>query len=56
MGYNLNLNGDRINCFRIESDPNKGGQLARRGSHIELKLKFGQKRNYGKKKSPFSWF
>ena len=55
MGYNLNLNGDKIICFGLESDPNKGGHVAQRGPHIQLKLKFGQKRNYGKK-SPFSWF
>ena len=45
MGYNLNLNGDEINRFGLESDPNKGGLVARRGPHIQLKLKLGQKRN-----------
>ena len=45
MGYNLNLKGDEINCFRLELDPNEGGHMAQRGPHIQLKLKFGQKRN-----------
>ena len=45
MGYNLNLNGDKINRFRPELDPNEGGHVARRGPHIQLKLKLGQKRN-----------
>ena len=45
MGYNLNLNGDEINRFESESDPNEGGHMARRGPHIQLKLKLGQKRN-----------
>ena len=31
MGYNLNLNGDEINCFGPESDLNEGGHVARRG-------------------------
>ena len=41
--------------FGPESDLNKGGHLAQRGPHIQLKLKLGQKRNWGKK-SLFSWF
>ena len=41
MGYNLNFKGDEINCFGLESDPNKGGHVARRGPHIQLKLKLG---------------
>ena len=45
MGYNLNLNRDEINCFELESDPNEGGQVARRGPHIQLKLKLKHKRN-----------
>ena len=45
MGYNLNLNGDEINRFGLESDPNEGGHVARRGPHIQFKLKLGQKRN-----------
>ena len=45
MGCNLNLNGDEINRFRLESDPNEGGHVARREPHIQLKLKLGQKRN-----------
>ena len=45
MGYNLNLNGDEINRFEPESDTSKGGHVARRGPHIQLKLKLGQKRN-----------
>ena len=45
MEYNLNLNGNKINRFGPESDPNKGGHLARREPHIQLKLKLGQKRN-----------
>ena len=45
MGYNLNLNGDEINFFGPKSDPNVGGHVARRGPHIQLKLKLGQKRN-----------
>ena len=45
MGYNLNLNEDEINRFRPESDSNEGGHMARRGPHIQLKLKLGQKRN-----------
>ena len=45
MGYNLNLNEDEINRCEPESDPNEGGQVARRGPHIQLKLKLGQKRN-----------
>ena len=55
MGYNLNLKGDGINCFGLESDPNEGGHVARRGLHIQLKLELGQKRNWGKN-SPISWF
>ena len=49
MRYNLNLNGDEINLFGPESDLNKGGHVTRRGPLIQLKLKLGQKRNYGKK-------
>ena len=45
MGYNLNLNGDEINHFGPESDLNKGGHVARRGPHIQVKLKLGQKGN-----------
>ena len=45
MGYNLNLKGDEINCYGSKSDPNKGGHMARRGPHIQLKLKFGKNRN-----------
>ena len=45
MGNNLNSNGDEINPYGQESDPNKGGHVARRGPHIQLKLKLGQKRN-----------
>ena len=45
MGYKLNLNGDEINHFRLESNPNKGGHVAQRGPHIQLKLELGQKRN-----------
>ena len=45
MGYNLNLNGDVINLFRPKSDPNEGGHMARRGPHVQLKLKLGQKGN-----------
>ena len=45
MRYNLNMNGDEINSFMPESNPNEGGQVARRGSHIQLKHKLGQKRN-----------
>ena len=45
MGYKFNLNGDEINRFMPESDPNEGGHVARHGPHIQLKLKLGQKRN-----------
>ena len=45
MKYNLNLNGDEINRFGTESDSNEGGHVARRGPHIQLKLKLGQRRN-----------
>ena len=45
MGYNLNLNGDEINSFGLESDLNEGGHVARFGPHIQFKLKLGQKRN-----------
>ena len=45
MGYNLNLNGDKINRFGQKSNPNEGGHMARRGPHIQLKLKLGKKRN-----------
>ena len=45
MRYNLNLNGDEINRFGAEWDPNEDGHVARRGPHIQLKLKLGQKRN-----------
>ena len=34
MGYNLNLNEDEINRFRLELDSNKGGHVARHGPHI----------------------
>ena len=50
MGCDLNLNGDEINRFGPKSYPNEGGHAARRGPHIQLKLKLGQKRNDGKKK------
>ena len=49
MGFNFNLNGDEINCFEPEWDPNEVGHLAQRGPHLQLKLKLGQKRNYGRK-------
>ena len=55
MGYNLNLNRDRINHFRPKSDPNEGGHIARCGPHILLKFELGEKRNWGKK-SQISWF
>ena len=45
MGYNLNLNGDEINRYRPNSDQNAGGHVARRGPHIILTLKLGQKRS-----------
>ena len=45
MGYNLNLNGGKINCFKPESDLNEGEHVGQRGPHIQLKLKLGQKRN-----------
>ena len=45
MGYNLNLNGDEINRFGLESDSNEGRHVARHGPHNQLKLKLGQKRN-----------
>ena len=45
MGYNLNLNRDKINRFKPESDPNDGGHVAQRGPHIQLKLKLGKNRN-----------
>ena len=45
IGYNLNLNGDEINRFGQESDPNEGGHVARHAPHIQLKLKLGKKRN-----------
>ena len=45
MGYNLNLKGDEINRFRLESNPNEGGHVARRRPDIQLNLKLGQKRN-----------
>ena len=41
MGYKLNLKGDEINHFGPKWDPNKGGHVARRGPHIQLKLKLG---------------
>ena len=41
MGCKLNLNGDEINRLGQESDPNDGGHMARRGPHIQLKLKLG---------------
>ena len=34
-----------MSSFRLESDLGEGGHVARRGPHIELKLKLGQKRN-----------
>ena len=46
MGYNLNLNGDEINRFGQEWDPNEDRHMAQCGSEIQLKLKLGQKRNY----------
>ena len=49
MGCNLNLNKDEINHFELESDPNEGGHVARRGPHSQLKLKLGQKVGLGKK-------
>ena len=55
MGYDLNLNWDGINYFGLQLDPNEGGHTARRGPHIQLKLKLGKKRSLGKN-SPFSWF
>ena len=55
MGYNLNLNEDKINHFGKESNPSEGGHVARYGPHIQLKLELGQKRNWGKK-SQISWF
>ena len=45
MGYNLNLNRDEISHSWSELDPNEGGHVARRGLHIQLKLKLGQKKN-----------
>ena len=45
MGYNFNLNGDEINRFEPELDSNEDRHVARRGPHIQLKLKLGQKRN-----------
>ena len=45
MGYNLNLKGIELNRFGLESDPNESGHVIRRGPHIQLKLKLGQKRN-----------
>ena len=45
MGCNLNFNGDEINRFGPEFDPNEGGHMAQRGPHIQLKVKLGQKRN-----------
>ena len=49
MGYNLNLNKDEINRFKLESDPNEGGHVRGCRLHIQLKLELGQKRNWGKK-------
>ena len=54
MGYNLNLNRDEINRFGQKLDPNEGRHVARHGPHIQLKLKLGQKRNYGKKEPNFT--
>ena len=42
MGYDLNLNGDEINNFGQESDPNEGGHMARRPC-IQLQLKLGKR-------------
>ena len=47
MGYSLNLNEHEMNRFGPESDSNEGKHMARRGPHIQLKLKLGQKRNCG---------
>ena len=56
MGYNLNLNRDKINGFGPELDSNEGGHVARRGPHIQLKLSW-DKRGIRAKRAHFSyWF
>ena len=53
MGYNLNLNSGGMSSFKLKLDPGMCEHVARRGPHIELKLKVGPKMNYGKKEPIF---